>query len=211
MYSFATGKWDTMSTYVFDYYNIPKQPYEDEKTEDLQLENQVKAPELVEADFRSCHHRAHIYSEDGTDYVFFLGGFQNDYLRHFDKTPYTSNKFDVSRISKFSFSSTNSNLLRIPVLNVRSQRWKFSRFFYDLSECVTPQAMEILMGNDFMRNTRTSFHGGAFSLVGKQITICHGIVEFVPEKKEDFGKISKHLNATTVLLGGHTHLTFPNM
>ncbi|QFZ29744.1 putative guanine nucleotide-binding subunit beta [Clavispora lusitaniae] len=211
MYSFVTGKWDTVSTYVFDYYNIPKQPYEDEKTEDLQLENQVKAPELVEADFRSCHHRAHIYSEDGTDYVFFLGGFQNDYLRHFDKTPYTSNKFDVSRISKFSFSSTNSNLLRIPVLNVRSQRWKFSRFFYDLSECVTPQAMEILMGNDFMRNTRTSFHGGAFSLVGKQITICHGIVEFVPEKKEDFGKISKHLNATTVLLGGHTHLTFPNM
>lgn len=211
MYSFATGKWEVMLTYAFDYFNLPKQPFEDEVTGDLLLEKQVKMPELIEAEFRSCHHRAHLYSQDGIEYVFFVGGFQNDYLRHFDKIPYTNDKFDVSRLSKFLFSSTNSNLLRIPVLNIKSQQWKFSRFFYDLSETVSPQAMETLMGNDFLKNSRTSFHGGAFSLVGKQITICHGIVEFVAEKKSDHGKVVDELKATTILLGGHTHLAFPNM
>lgn len=211
MFSFATGKWETMLTYAFDYYKLPKQPFEDEMTEELSVENQVKTPELVEAEFRSCHHRAHLYTQDDIEYVFFLGGFQNDYLRHVDKIPYTNDKFDVSRLSKFLFSSTNSNLLRIPVLNIKSQQWKFSRFFYDLSETVLPQAMETLMGNRYMKNSRTSFHGGAFSLVGKQITICHGMVEFVPEKKRDHGKIVDDLKATTVFLGGHTHLVFPNM
>lgn len=210
-FSFSTGKWLAVPTYAFDYYNIPKQPYEDENTKLLTLEAQVDNAALVEAEYRCCHHQALIIEEDGRQYVTFLGGFTNDFLRHHEKTPYTSNKFDVSRISRFLLSSTNSNLLRVPVLNLRSQTWKFSRFFYDLSERVSPQAMDILMGNDFLRNARISFYGGALSIVGKQITICHGLAEFVPEKKEDFSKVKKYLEADSILLGGHCHLTFPSL
>lgn len=211
LFNFNTGTWLLSLTYAFDYYDLPKQPYDDEKTELLTLEAQVDNPKLVDAELRCCHHQALIYREDGREYVMFLGGFTNDFLRHHEKTPYTSEKFDVSRLARFLISSTNSNLLRVPVLNLRSQTWKFSRFFYDLSERVSPSAMDLLMGSDYLRNSRLCFYGGAFSIVGKQITICHGMVEFVPEKAEHHGKINKYLEADSFLLGGHCHLTFPNM
>lgn len=211
MFTFSTGKWLVVPTYAFDYYSLPKQPYEDEDIAKLTLENQVDSAPFVDAEFRCCHHQALMIHEDGREYVTFLGGFTNDFLRHHESKPYTSDKFDVSRLSRFSISSTNSNLLRVPVLNLRLQTWKFSRFFYDLSERVSPQAMDILMGNEFLRNARINFYGGALSIVGKQITICHGLVEFVPEKKEDFDKVKKFLDADSILLGGHCHLTFPSM
>lgn len=108
-------------------------------------------------------------------------------------------------------SSTNSNLLRVPVLNLQSQTWKFSRFFYDLTGRVSPQAMDLLMGTDYLRNARICTYGGAFSIVEKQITICHGMVEFSPEKAKDYPKLAKGLGADSILLGGHCHLTFPTL
>lgn len=211
VFHFGTGNWQVVSTYAFDYYERPKQPFEDEDTAALSFDAQVDDPQLVEAELRSCHHHALLYREDDREYVFFLGGFSNDYLRHFDKERYYSEKFDISRLSRFLMASTNSNLLLVPVFNVQSQTWKFSRYFYDLSECVTSSAMEHLMGNEAVRNSRMSFHGGACSIVGKQITVSHGLVEFVPEKAIHFGKFKEELHTNAILLGAHSHLTFPSI
>lgn len=211
MFHFNTRGWLVAQTYAFDYYDLPKQPYEDENTELLTLERQVENPKLVEAELRCCHHQALLFLEDGREYVAFLGGFTNDFLRHHEKTPYTSDRFDVSRIARFLMSCTNPNLLRVPVLNLQSQTWKFSRFFYDLTGRVSPQAMDLLMGTDYLRNARMNVYGGLFSIVGKQITICHGMVEFTPEKAEDFAKVKKGLGANSILMGGHCHLIFPSL
>lgn len=211
LFNFATERWLEVLTYAFDYYDIPKLPFEDENTELLTLEGQVNNPKLMDAELRCCHHQALLIKEDGREYVTFLGGFTNDYLRHFETVPYQSPKFDVSRIARFTMSCTNANLLRVPMLNLRSQTWKFNRFFYDLSKKVTPDAMDLLMGNEYLRNSRMCFSGGAFSIVGKQITICHGLAHFVPEKAEDFDKVYRFLDSKTFILGGHCHLAFPNM
>lgn len=211
LFRFKTRRWLMSQTYAFDYYEIPKQPYEDEQTELLTLERQVENPKLVEAELRCCHHQALLFLEDGLEYVAFVGGFTNEILRHHEQIPYESDRFDVSRISRFLMSSTNSNLLRVPVLNLQSQTWKFSRFFYDLTGRVSPQAMDLLMGTDYLRNARICTYGGAFSIVEKQITICHGMVEFSPEKAKDYPKLAKGLGADSILLGGHCHLTFPTL
>lgn len=211
MFHFNTRRWLVGQTYAFDYYELPKKPYEDEKTELLTLERQVENPKLVEAELRCCHHQALLFAEDGREYVAFVGGFTNDFLRHHEETPYESDRFDVSRIARFLMSCTNSNLLRVPVLNLQSQTWKFSRFFYDLTGRVSPHAMDLLMGTDYLRNARMNVYGGLFSIVGKQITFCHGMVEFTPEKAEDFVKVKKGLGANSILMGGHCHLIFPSL
>lgn len=210
VFTFATGRWLVMQTYAFDYYNIAKTPAEDEDIDSLTLDAQVRVPPFVEAELRCCHHQALVFREDDREYVTFLGGFTNDYLRHFDKS-YACDKYDVARLSRFLMSCANSNVLRVPVLNLRTQTWKFTRYFYDLSERVVPGAVDVLRGPEYMRNLRVCFHGGAFSIVGKQITICHGLASFVLEKAEDFGKIAEHLDAHTIFLGGHCHLSFPSM
>lgn len=211
VFNFGTGSWLKMLTFAFDYYDLPKKPWEDELTDKLLLETQVEDPALVEAELRCCHHKAMQYTVDGKDYLIFVGGFGNDYLRHFDKVPYESDRFDVTRVAKLLFSSTNTNLLRLPVLNLNTQVWRFSRFFYDLTETITPNAMDVLMKHKFMRNARLCLSGGAFSIVNKQLTLCHGMAEFVPENAEDFGKFQEELGTQTILLGGHFHLIFPGI
>lgn len=211
MFHFNTRRWLVAQTYAFDYFELPKQPYEDENTELLTIERQVENPKLVEAELRCCHHQALLFAEDGREHVAFVGGFTNDFLRHHEETPYQSDRFDVSRIARFLMSCTNANLLRVPVLNLQSQVWKFSRFFYDLTGRVSPHAMDLLMGTDYLRNARMNVYGGLFSIVGKQITFCHGMVEFTPEKAEDFVKVKKGLGANSILMGGHCHMIFPSL
>lgn len=211
LFSFSTGKWLTFLTYAFDYFERPKQPYEDEECSALTLEAQVENPMVSESELRACHHHALLYKEDDREYIFFLGGLHNDYLRHFDKVPYTSDKLDILRITRFTMMAQNRNLLRVPALNLRTQMWKFSRFFYDLTDGISARAMDMLMGDETLKNCRISFHGGACSIVGKQMTICHGLVEFVPEKAKDFGKFKESLQTDAIFLGSHSHLTFPSM
>lgn len=210
-YSFSTGTWQKMSTYAFDYYNLPKEPYEDENLENLAYESQVADAEPKEAELRCCHHRATTYTEDGKAHVIFTGGFGNDYLRHFDKMPYRSDLLDVLRLTRLMLYTTNSNLLRLPVLSLSTQTWKFSRFFYDLREVLTSKAGQILTSESYMKNSRLTFVGGAFLIVGKQLTFCHGLAVFVPELAEEFRKMQEAQASSTFLLGGHFHLTFPGL
>lgn len=209
-FSFSRLAWRPLDTFCFDHYERPKQPYEDEDIDALQFDQQVDDAKLVEAELRCCHHRAIVYLEGDKEYMAFLGGFTNDFLRHYDKQPYTSDKFDVLRLLRILILCTNSNLLRIPVLNVRSQVWKFKRYFYDLSEIATPEVAK-LFSESYMHGSRMCISGGGFQIVGKQLTMCHGIVKFVPGKAVDFGRFSRQLNAPTILLGGHIHFTFPGM
>lgn len=209
-YSFSTNTWQKLSTYAFDYFSKPKKPYEDENLDDLRYESQVPIAESKEAELRCCHHRASTYYEDGMIHVVLAGGFGNDYLRHFDPTPYTSDLLDVSRLSRHMLGTTNSNLLRIPALNLSTLTWKFSRYFYDLREVATAQAVNFLT-DGYMKNSRILIVGGSFLAVGKQLTFCHGIALFVPEKSEDFLRMQSENGQSVILLGGHFHLTFPGM
>lgn len=209
-FTFSTGTWEKMPTYAYDYYEKPKLPTEDEDVELLKYELQVANAELREAEFRCCHHRATTYSEDGKTNVIFCGGYTNDYLRHFDEEPYASEVLDVSRLARLQFVSDNSNVLRLPVLNLSTQTWKFPRYFYDLREIITPEAGKILTGS-YMKNSRLTFVGGAFLRVGKQLTICHGLATLIPEKAEDFRKMQKEHSSCVFLLGGHLHLTLPGI
>ncbi|WPK24080.1 hypothetical protein PUMCH_001336 [Australozyma saopauloensis] len=210
-YTFSTGTWERLSTYAFDYFNLPKAPYEDEMLEKMGYAAQVENAVPEEAELRCCHHRSMLYREDGKEHVIFCGGFSNDYLRHFDETPYTSDLLDVSRLARLLFSSTNSNLLRLPILNLSTQTWKFSRFFYDLREVMTSEAGQLLSQKSYMKNSRITFVGGAFLIVGKQLTFCHGLAVFVPEKAEEFKKMNEEHSSCSILLGGHFHLTFPGI
>lgn len=209
-FSFDKECWVSLDTYAFDYYEIPKKPYEDEDSSKLNLETQLENAKLVDAELRSCHHKAMVYWEGNKEYVAFVGGFTNDFLRHFDRVPYESEKFDVSRLGRLLVTSVNSNLLRIPVLNLRSQVWKFKRYFYDLTELARPGFIELLK-NKCMQNSRLALSGGGILLVGKQLTFCHGLVQFVPEKFEDYESMQQVLSNSSILLGGHFHLTFPGM
>ncbi|OBA22255.1 hypothetical protein METBIDRAFT_39485 [Metschnikowia bicuspidata var. bicuspidata NRRL YB-4993] len=209
-FNFDKECWVSLDTYAFDYYEIPKKPFEDEDSEKLQLDAQVENPKLVEAELRCCHHKAMVYWEGDKEYVAFVGGFNNDFLRHYDRVPYESLKFDVSRLAKLLVSSVNPNLLRIPVLNLRSQVWKFKRYFYDLTELAKPGFMELLK-HDCMRNSNLAINGGGILIIGKQLTICHGLVQFVPQKASDFETIQRLLENSSILMGGHFHLTFPGM
>lgn len=210
-YSFSTETWQKLPTYAFDYYNVPKRPIEDEDLESLVYESQVADAVPKEAELRCCHHRASTYTEDGKEHVVFFGGYTNDYLRHFDPEPYESDRLDVSRLARLQLGVSNSNLLRLPILNLSTQTWKFSRYFYDLREVATSEAGKLLTQRSYMKNSRVTLVGGAFLRVGKQLTFCHGIATFVPEKAEDFQKMNEEHDSCVILLGGHFHLTFPGM
>ncbi|KAF3987134.1 hypothetical protein FT663_01636 [Candidozyma haemuli var. vulneris] len=211
IFNFSTSKWHKQQSYAYDYYNLPKQPFEDEQCEKLTLENTSSNPPLVDAELRACHHHALLYEQDSREYVLFVGGFNNDFLRHYDPEPYVSDRYDVSRLSRFSITTTNPNLLRVPALNLRTQTWVFMRFFFDLRESITSRAMDTLMGNPNFRNSRMALYGGGCSITGKQITMCHGMVQFVSEKAEDFDKYKEELKSNVFMTGCHCHLSYPSM
>lgn len=211
IFNFSTYTWHKQQSFAFDYYNEPKQPFEDEVCEKLSLERASKNAPLVEAELRACHHHALLYEQDSKEYVLFVGGFNNDYLRHFDREPYVSDRFDVSRLARFSLTTSNPNLLRVPALNLQTQTWVFMRFFFDLRESISSKAMDMLMGNPNFRNLRMALNGGGCSIMGKQITWCHGLVNFVSEKAEDFDKYKQEIKSNVVLTGCHCHLSFPSM
>lgn len=211
IFNFTTFTWHKHQSYAYDYHGVPKQPFEDEQTDLLTLEEASIKPPLVEAELRACHHHALLYEQDKKEYVLFVGGFTNDYLRHFDAEPYTSDRYDVSRLARFSITTTNPDLLRVPALNLRTQTWVFLRFFFDLRESISRPAMDLLMGNENFRNCRMSFYGGGYSITGKQITMCHGMVEYVSEKAENFGKYKEELQSNIFMSGCHCHLTYPSL
>lgn len=211
VFVFEIGKWQTLSTYVHDYFNSPKQPYEDDDASLFVKENEDPNPKIIEAELRACHHSALYYKNDEKDYLFFMGGFTNDYLRYFDTEPYRSDKFDVSRLSKLQFAPTNANTLRIMVLNLQTQTWRFLKYYYDVTHSTHENFLNILNSNSAWTNARINNFGGCVSLNGKAITICHGMACAVPEKRDDLARLKLDVPDTSILWGAHVRFTFPSL
>lgn len=210
-FSFSTSKWQQVPSFAYDYFENPKEAWEDEEISKMEFENQVPAPKLQEAELRICHHHILTYKEDDLVLLVVLGGFTNQYLRHFDKEPYKSDKLDISRYLLFALSSPKRNLIRSPVLNLGTQLWKFNRVFFDVSEEMSPHARSIFYNKDYLASSHVCVAGGAISLVGRQITLCHGLMYFVTQKASDFGRFEAEQGVDACFVGAHTHITFPSM
>lgn len=210
-YVFDTGKWESMSTYAYDYFDIPNQPYEDEEASKLTKETEVKDPQLKDAELRACHHTV-LYQESGEyDYLIFLGGFRNDLLRHYDKEKYTSDTFDVSRLAKLPFASDNNNILRIPILNLRTQTWKFVRYFYDIDGITGESYVNRIEGNQYWNNASLATFAGNITITEKKIVLAHGLVMPVPEKLDDFDDMKAELPVDQLFLGVTVQMTCPGL
>lgn len=211
LFVFETGKWQTLSTYVHEYFNAAIQPFEDDDSSFFEKEKEIQDPKLIEAELRSCHHTALYYKNEERDYLFFVGGLYNDYLRIYDKEPHYSDKFDISRLSKFQLVAANRNVLRILVLNLQTQTWRFLKYFYDINHISDSKFFERLHENPSWHNARISNFGGCISMNGKRINVCHGLAATVPEKKEDLETLKKDIPDLSILFGGHISISFPSL
>lgn len=211
VFNFDTGHWLTFETLVFDYFNAPLQPYEDQDPLAFDFDKADPNPKLIPAELRSCHHTMLYYQNEENEYLFFVAGFNNDYLRHFDKKPYTSNKFDVLRLAKFQIVTTNSQLSRVMVLNLRTKTWKFLKYISDIKYSMIDSDVDKINSIDVLKDARISHYGGIVSLNGKTITACHGLAKVIPVKKEDFEKVDHYLPNSALLWGCHVHFIFPTL
>lgn len=211
VFSFDNGKWYPFQTYMFNYFDNHIQPYEDDDGTSFSCDREVADPKLVEAELRACHHSSLFYQNEENDYLIFLGGFYNDYLRFFDKEPYTSDKYDVSRLSKLQFQTNNPTLSRIAILNLKTQTWRFMKYFCDMKHFFKEKELYKVHNNPSWINARISNYGGAISLNGKMVTLCHGLVKVVPEKREDYDRLQQEFSYGPIMWGAHVHFTFPSL
>lgn len=174
--------WLQKDTFLYDYHENKKEPYDDDDCTQLTLEKKVIAPELVEAEFRSCHHTLVYYKTTDTELVMFMGGFQNDYLRFFDEKEYRSDKYDVLRLARFGITNSERNVQRVPCLDLLTYTWRYLRYYHEFSRTYGPEQRRLLRTEPW-RNSRMNHHAGRFSLNGKILTVCHGLVTVTPEKK----------------------------
>lgn len=210
LYVFSSGKWQTMSTYLYNYFQAPHQPWQDEDIASLGRDHVCADALLIEAELRLCHHHALYYKNEERDYLFFVGGLNNDYLRLFDPTPYCSDKFDVLRVLRFQFASKNYFVSRIMILNLQTQTWRFLRYYYDINHVLSDSFVDQVVANPAWVNARICNVGGSFTLNGKSLTIGHGLMVPVPESKEDLQRF-QHQYAPGLLWGGHFRWTFPGL
>lgn len=211
VFKFTTGEWEEMSTYSYQYYENQENPFEDDASDDLTKENQIKDPDLIDAELRACHHTALYYNKLGREFVFFLGGFDNNYLRHFEPEPYKSTKFDVSRLSRYRYATTNYDINRMLVYNIKTQTWGFYKFFYDLRKNTSNSTLKKLKNHPEFINSNLHFHGSGISMNGKIINISQGLVSIVSEKQEDYTKLNQEFSGTSLLFGGNIQITFPSL
>lgn len=210
LFSFDTGQWSKLNTYVYDYFNKPIQPFEDEILTNEDFKNHMNPKgDLIEAELRACHHTGIHYRNEESDYLIFAGGFYNDYLRLFDKTPYYSNKFDVSRLSRFQLSTTIPSFSRILVLNLDTLIWKFLRYLANIEPIMTTEDLDKINSILILQNARFSCYGGVVSFNAKTITICHGLAKVVPIKREDYEEVDKVMPNNALTIGTHVQFIFP--
>lgn len=208
---FETCKWEKFTTYAYDYFNIPLEPGADDDGSLYTKENMVPNPELKEAELRCCHHTCVYYQNEERDYLFFLGGVKSDHLRFFDEVPYKSNKFDVSRLSKLPLMTNNTNTMRIAVLNIQTQTWRFMRYYYDINHAISDSYLDRVMEHPSLVNARISHLAGSTTMTGKTLTLAQGLVIIAPEKKEDLVKLRKEIPTDEMLWGGIIQLTFAGL
>lgn len=211
IFDFLTCTWQLYNTYAFNYFDSKLQPYEDDDISLYSDERKVKNPELEEAELRASHHSAIFYRADDWDYLFFFGGYRNDYLRLFDKEPYKSDKLDVSRLSKFSLTPSNQQLLRFSVLNLQTQTWRFLRFYYDMGHTIEEECMRKIQQNESWSNARLCNIGSTYSISENVVTIGHGLIVPVAEKKEDMDKLRNEIPTEILLAGARVCFTIPNV
>lgn len=211
IFLFDTGTWESLETYCYDYFDRPVDPDMDDERSELRRENMIDPPKFVTAELRSCHHTALYYRSYDQDYLIFIGGFRNDYLRHFDKQPYKSDNYDISRLSKLLFVTNNTNLLRVPVLNLQTQTWRFVRYYYDIDHALSEKFVQRVSHNPIWLNSSIANYAGSISLNGKIVTICHGLAVIVPEKRENMQKIKEEVPVDTMFWGTHVHFNFPSL
>ncbi|EDK46027.1 hypothetical protein LELG_04207 [Lodderomyces elongisporus NRRL YB-4239] len=208
---FDTCKWEKMPTYTFDYFQKPLLPGEDDDATYYTKENTVDKPHLMEAEFRSCHHTCLYYQNEEHDYLFFIGGIVNEYLRFVDPKPYVTDKFDVSRISALQVASSNPYIMRFAVLNLRTQTWKYIRYFFDFNHAITNSYLDRLKDKDYYINSRLLHFAGTVSLTGKIITVAQGLFIILPEKKEDLKNVRDDIPPDEALLGAHIQFTLAGL
>lgn len=208
VFVFKTGTWYTMSTFGYDYFGFEKNPDEDDDASKFSKDCELAEATMVEAELRACHHQAIYFKNDERHYLYFVCGFYNDYLRFFDKVPYKSDKFDVSRLAKYLYSTDTPNVVRVLMLDLRTQIWRLFRYYYDISHLCDVDFMKT-MNSKHWRNARICPYGGTVSLNGKKINIFQGMVIPVPEKKAYLEDMKKDLPGLHCLLGANARFTFP--
>lgn len=208
---FDTCRWEKFTTYAYDYFNIPLEPGADDDGSLYTKENMVASPELKEAELRCCHHTCVYYQNEERDYLFFLGGVKSDHLRFFDEIPYKSDKFDVSRLSRLPLMTNNTNTMRIAVLNIQTQTWRFMRYYYDINHAISDSYVDRIMEHPELVNARISHLAGSTTMMGKTLTLAQGLVIIAPEKKDDLIKLRQKIPTDEMLWGGIIQLTFAGL
>ncbi|EGV63429.1 hypothetical protein CANTEDRAFT_123667 [Yamadazyma tenuis ATCC 10573] len=211
LFKFASRQWEKLDTFCFNHFDNNIQPYDDDPSENLTKDKQIDKPDLIEAELRASHHTALYYNKLGREFVFFVGGFTNHYLRNYDPKPYHSDKFDVSRLARVRTTTTNQEICRLLVYNTKTQTWGFYKYYYDIRKNVSQQSFELLQHLRELVNANMYHHGAGVSLDGKSITICHGLVTPVTEKKADFEALDSQFPGPSMILGAHIQITFPSL
>lgn len=211
VFFFESATWMILDTFCYDYFENKLDPDQDDDVANFTKEKLVSDAKMVEAELRSCHHTVLYHKSYEQDYLLFLGGLNNDYLRHFDKVPYKSECFDVSRITKFTLLTDNNNVLRVPALNLQSQTWKFLRYHFDIRHSVSDKYIERLSNNPKWVNARMASISGAISLNSGIVTMCQGLMVPIPEKKEDMKEMAEEIPMDSLLWGAHVHFNFPTL
>ncbi|CAI5759329.1 unnamed protein product [Candida verbasci] len=208
-FSFIKCKWEKMTTYAYDYFNITHDGEEDGSL--YTKENEIENPILKEAELRGCHHTALYYNNGRRSCLFFVGGVRADLIRFYEKEPYKTDKFNVSTFGRLPISTNNPNLMRVAALDIQTQTWKFMKYFFDTNHALTKSYVEKVTRNPIYTNARQSHIGGHCVLTGKTITVGQGMVQLAPEKRENFEKLKKELPITELLWGGLIQITFPGL
>ncbi|RLV96162.1 hypothetical protein JA1_000300 [Spathaspora sp. JA1] len=211
LFVFQTGKWERLNTFVYDSFNIPLEGDEDDDLDKYKPEYEVEQPELKEAELRSCHHTVMYYKNEERDYLFFIGGLRQDYLRNFDSSPYKSDKFDVSRFSRFPIVTDNSIFVRISVLNIQTQTWRFMKYYYDIKHTITRRFVEKTSKIPGLMHARLCNLGGVVCMSEKMIIIGDGFAVLTPEKKNILEEMKKAFPFDELLFGGNILITFPGL
>ncbi|KAL6451559.1 TIM10 Mitochondrial import inner membrane translocase subunit TIM10 [Candida maltosa Xu316] len=204
-FAFKTCKWEKVITYAYDHYNIPINTDDDEVANMLTKGNEIKNPELKEAEFRCCHHTALHYRNEERDYVFIIGGVKNTHLRLYNHEQYISDKIDVSRLAALLLTTTNPNLLRVGVLNTQTQTWRFMRYSNDMAGALTCAPVF----DSYLESARIAHIGGTASINGKIITLAQGLASISPNKKADIEYLKEDFPIEELLFGGYVQFTFP--
>lgn len=210
LFDINTGQWRSLPTYAFDLFGVNKKPIDDEDLTSLQRDTAHSNGPLLDAELRACHHLAMYYRLNEDALVLFFGGFRNDALRHTDKVPYELERFDVSRLCRFPVSVSNPNLLRVPVLDLKTQTWRFMRYYFQIDDTITDKFIR-RVSNSWYTDANISNYGGHVSIHNKQISIYHGLFHVTAVKAADQENVEKDLPSGTSLWGAVSRFNFLNL